>query len=109
MKRSTPFTWIAAAIFAVMAIAHIYRLIQPRNEGGDALEAGNLAVRDGDAVSQAGRTQRLAIGDRIGNFVRIMPGDFCRPLGKFFKQLAFRYYAGAAQHGTLSQDIGQFH
>jgi hypothetical protein len=29
MKRSTPFTWIAAAIFAVMAIAHIYRLIQP--------------------------------------------------------------------------------
>jgi hypothetical protein len=29
MNRSRPFTWIAAAIFAVMAIAHIYRLIQP--------------------------------------------------------------------------------
>jgi hypothetical protein len=29
MNRSRPFTWIAAAIFALMAIAHIYRLIQP--------------------------------------------------------------------------------
>ena len=29
MTRSRPFTWIAAAIFAIMAIAHIYRLIQP--------------------------------------------------------------------------------
>ena len=26
MTRSRPFTWIAAAIFAVMAIAHILRL-----------------------------------------------------------------------------------
>jgi len=29
MNRSRPFTWIAAAIFTIMAIAHIYRLIQP--------------------------------------------------------------------------------
>ena len=29
MINSKPFTWIAAAIFAVMAIAHIYRLIRP--------------------------------------------------------------------------------
>jgi hypothetical protein len=27
MTRSRPFTWIAAAIFALMALAHIYRLI----------------------------------------------------------------------------------
>ena len=24
-----PFTWIASAIFAIMALAHIYRLIRP--------------------------------------------------------------------------------
>jgi tellurite resistance protein TehA-like permease len=29
MNRSKPFTWIASAIFAVMAVAHIYRLIRP--------------------------------------------------------------------------------
>jgi hypothetical protein len=27
MKR--PFTWIASAIFAIMALVHIYRLIRP--------------------------------------------------------------------------------
>ena len=29
MDRSRPFTWIASAIFALMALAHIYRLIRP--------------------------------------------------------------------------------
>ena len=29
MTRSKPFTWIAAAIFAVIALAHIYRLVRP--------------------------------------------------------------------------------
>lgn len=29
MNRSRPFTWIAAAIFALMAIIHIYRLADP--------------------------------------------------------------------------------
>ena len=29
MNRSRPFTWVAAAIFALMAIVHIYRLISP--------------------------------------------------------------------------------
>ena len=28
---SKPFTWIASAIFALMALAHIYRLIRPFN------------------------------------------------------------------------------
>jgi hypothetical protein len=27
MNRSRPFTWIAAAIFALMALVHLYRLI----------------------------------------------------------------------------------
>lgn len=27
MTRSKPFTWIAAAIFAVMALIHVYRLV----------------------------------------------------------------------------------
>jgi hypothetical protein len=38
-----------------------------------------------------------------------VPGNLCCPLGKTFKQLVFLYYAGVTQHGTLSQDIGQFH
>jgi len=29
MNRSSPFTWIASAIFAIMAIVHIYRLVRP--------------------------------------------------------------------------------
>lgn len=29
MNRSRPFTWIAAAIFALMAVIHIYRLVAP--------------------------------------------------------------------------------
>ena len=29
MNRSRPFTWIAAAIFALMAIVHIYRIVEP--------------------------------------------------------------------------------
>ena len=29
MKRSRPFTWIAAAIFALMAVIHIYRIVSP--------------------------------------------------------------------------------
>lgn len=29
MHRSRPFTWIASAIFAIMAIVHIYRLVRP--------------------------------------------------------------------------------
>ena len=29
MDRARPFTWIASAIFAVMAVVHIYRLIRP--------------------------------------------------------------------------------
>ena len=29
MTRSRPFTWIASAIFALMAVAHLYRLIAP--------------------------------------------------------------------------------
>jgi hypothetical protein len=29
MNNSRPFTWIAAAIFAIMAIAHIYRIVSP--------------------------------------------------------------------------------
>jgi hypothetical protein len=29
MTRSTTFTWIASAIFALMALAHLYRLIAP--------------------------------------------------------------------------------
>ena len=29
MNRSRPFTWIASAIFALMAVAHLYRLIAP--------------------------------------------------------------------------------
>ena len=29
MNRSRPFTWIASAIFALMALAHVYRLLRP--------------------------------------------------------------------------------
>ena len=29
MNRSRPFTWIASAVFALMALVHIYRLIRP--------------------------------------------------------------------------------
>jgi hypothetical protein len=29
MNRSRPFTWIASGIFALMALAHVYRLIRP--------------------------------------------------------------------------------
>lgn len=29
MTRSRPFTWIASAIFALMALAHLYRLVVP--------------------------------------------------------------------------------
>ena len=29
MNRSRPFTWIAAAIFALMAVIHIYRIVAP--------------------------------------------------------------------------------
>jgi hypothetical protein len=29
MNRSRPFTWIASGIFALMALAHIYRLLKP--------------------------------------------------------------------------------
>jgi len=29
MNRSKPFTWIASAIFAIMALAHLYRLVRP--------------------------------------------------------------------------------
>ena len=29
MNRSRPFTWIASAIFALMAVAHLYRLVVP--------------------------------------------------------------------------------
>ena len=29
MDRSRPFTWIASAVFALMSLAHIYRLIRP--------------------------------------------------------------------------------
>jgi len=29
MNRSKPFTWIASAIFAIMAIVHGYRLVSP--------------------------------------------------------------------------------
>ena len=29
MNRSKPFTWIAAAIFAIMSVAHIYRIVSP--------------------------------------------------------------------------------
>ena len=29
MNRSRPFTWIAAAIFALMAVIHIYRIVSP--------------------------------------------------------------------------------
>lgn len=29
MTRSRPFTWIASAIFAVIALAHLYRLVRP--------------------------------------------------------------------------------
>ena len=29
MNRSRPFTWIASAIFALMALVHVYRLIKP--------------------------------------------------------------------------------
>jgi uncharacterized integral membrane protein len=29
MNQSRPFTWIASAIFAIMAIVHIYRLVRP--------------------------------------------------------------------------------
>jgi uncharacterized integral membrane protein len=29
MNASRPFTWIASAIFALMALVHIYRLIKP--------------------------------------------------------------------------------
>ena len=29
MERARPFTWIASAIFAIMALVHIYRLIRP--------------------------------------------------------------------------------
>jgi hypothetical protein len=29
MLMARPFTWIAAAIFALMALVHIYRLIRP--------------------------------------------------------------------------------
>jgi hypothetical protein len=29
MNRSKPFTWIAATIFAIMAVIHIYRIVSP--------------------------------------------------------------------------------
>lgn len=29
MNRSRPFTWIASAIFALMALIHLYRLVRP--------------------------------------------------------------------------------
>ena len=29
MTRSRPFTWIASAIFALMALIHVYRIVVP--------------------------------------------------------------------------------
>ena len=29
MTRSKPFTWIASAIFALMGLVHLYRLVRP--------------------------------------------------------------------------------
>jgi len=48
MERTRPFTWIASAIFAIVALVHIYRLVRPFDVviGGCHLPLGERHRRD---------------------------------------------------------------
>ena len=68
----------------------IDRRIEPREDAGDALHAGELAVRNGDAVADPGRAQTLALQDRVEDFPLGDAGDRCGPLGQQLQQLLLR-------------------
>ena len=53
----------------------IDRPLQPREHAEDALAFGELAVRDGDAVADAGRAQPLALQHRVEDFARRQARD----------------------------------
>jgi len=57
-----PFTWIASAIFALMALAHVYRLIRPLISA--ALKAVNVLAAQSDA--DLARYRQLGLTDAQG-------------------------------------------
>src|SRR5690606_13190975 len=62
----------------------IDRCFQPREDACDALDAGQLAMRDGDAVANTGRTELFALQDGVEDFPLRKSGDRS---GFFRKQL----------------------
>src|SRR5947209_2299561 len=87
----------------------IDRPFKPRKDAADTLAAGQLAVRDRDAVAYSGGSEVLALQNGVENFTRRQARDLSRAFGKLLQRLLLAIHAQCRDHRILRQDFVEGH
>ena len=85
------------------------RVDQAGEYGATVIYAGQLAVRDGDAIAKPGRSQRLAIKQGVEDRGLVFASRLSCGHCKLLQQLALRLDIRTNENGLLGEDVGQFH
>ncbi len=87
----------------------IDRVLEACEQAVKAVQVGHLAVRNGDAVADAGGAQPLAFHKDVEDGPLVQPGDIGRPPGEVLQGL---FLAGGAQirdNGLGTDELVDFH
>ncbi len=87
----------------------INRVVELDEDGHHPGQAGQLAMRNGNAIAQAGGAQRLAVVESVEDVLCGIAGQRSDLAGQSFKHIALGFDVRANKHGLLGEDVGQFH
>ena len=83
----------------------IDRPLEPGEDAENALALGELAVRNGDAVADAGRAEPLALQDRIEDLARRQARDQRRALAHLLQRLLLAVHSQSGQDGVRRKKL----
>ena len=87
----------------------IDRLVEPRREPEQVREPGELAVRDGDALADAGRAEALALQQRVEDGALVEAGEARRMRGELVQRLLLAGNAHRRNDRLGRQEFEQGH
>ena len=83
------------------------RLGQLGEQRHDMIETVDLAMRNGDAAAEAGRSQPLAFAQPLGHLARVEAEPLRRQIGRVLEQSLFRGRRQIMEDGLGRQDVAE--
>ena len=87
----------------------IDRLVQPREQAEQPTELRQLAVRNGDAIADAGRAELLALQQHFEDRALVLAGQFGRARGQLLDRLLLAVDLERRNDRVRRDEIGERH